>query len=163
MSAPGADPCSCCVWLGLSCWNGGRAGRRRRPCSWTRCPASEIEELLVDRAGTVSPETLDRIVVTAQGNPLFAEQLLAALDYAPVDAIPASLQGLLTMRLDRLGPGARDMLRCAAVVGAEFSQDALVALLPDQAHRFVDRHLDELERRQLLAQVSQGPSGSCTR
>jgi DNA-binding SARP family transcriptional activator/tetratricopeptide (TPR) repeat protein len=119
-------------------------------------PASEIEELLVDRAGTVSPELLDRIVAAARGNPLFAEQLLAALDDATVDAVPASLHGLLTMRLDRLGPGERDVLRCAAVVGPEFSRDALLALLPDQAHRFVDRHLGELERTQLLIQVSQG-------
>jgi tetratricopeptide (TPR) repeat protein len=119
-------------------------------------PASEIQELLVDRAGTASPEMLDRIVVTARGNPLFAEQLLAALDNATVDAVPASLHGLLTMRLDRLGPGERDVLRCAAVVGAEFSRDALLALLPDQAHRFADRHLDELERTQLLAHVSRG-------
>jgi DNA-binding SARP family transcriptional activator/tetratricopeptide (TPR) repeat protein len=118
--------------------------------------ASEIVELLGDRAATVAPETLQRIVVTARGNPLFAEQLLAALDHATVDAIPASLRGLLTMRLDRLGPGERDVLRCAAVVGVEFNRDGLLALLPDEAHRFVGRHLDELERTQLIARVSQG-------
>jgi predicted ATPase len=117
---------------------------------------SEIEELLFDRAGAVPPKTLKRIVMTARGNPLFAEQLLATFDDAAVDAVPASLHGLLTMRLDRLGPGERDVLRCAAVVGAEFSRDALLALLPKQARWFVDRHLDELERRQLLARVNRG-------
>ena len=96
--------------------------------------------------GAVPPETFKRIVITAQGDPLFAEQLLAAFDDAPFDAVPASLHGLLTMRLDRLGPGARDMLRCAAVIGAEFRPGStLVALLPDQARRFADRHLDRLD------------------
>jgi predicted ATPase len=73
---------------------------------------SETEELLFDRAGAVPPETLKRIVMTARGNPLFAEQLLATFDDAAVDAVPASLHGRLTMRLDRLGPGERDVLRC---------------------------------------------------
>jgi tetratricopeptide (TPR) repeat protein len=75
---------------------------------------ADVEELIVARAGTtVQPETLRRIVETAQGNPLFAEQLLAAFNDDSVDLIPASLQGLLAMRLDRLGPGERDLLRCA--------------------------------------------------
>jgi len=118
-------------------------------------PAREIEDLIVDRAGAVPPETLQRIVATARGNPPFAEQLLAAFDDGTVDAIPASLQGLLTMRLDRLGPGERDLLRCAAVVGTESSQDVLSALLPDEARPFVDRHLEALGRKQLIASVSE--------
>src|SRR5207249_907459 len=75
----------------------------------------EIEDLIVDRAGAVPPETLQGIVDLARGNPLFAEQLLASVGEVPAGDIPASLQGLLTMRLDRLGPGERDLLRCAAI------------------------------------------------
>jgi DNA-binding SARP family transcriptional activator/tetratricopeptide (TPR) repeat protein len=119
-------------------------------------PDRDIEDLIVDRAGAVPPQRLQRIVATARGNPLFAEQLLAAFDDATVDAIPASLQGLLTMRLDRLGPGERNLLRCAAVVGTEASQDALSALLPDEAVPFVDRHLEALERRRLIARRDGG-------
>jgi DNA-binding SARP family transcriptional activator len=67
---------------------------------------ADIQELVVARVGaTLQPETLHRIVDTARGNPLFAEQLLAAFNDDSVDLIPASLQGLLAMRLDRLGPG----------------------------------------------------------
>jgi DNA-binding SARP family transcriptional activator/tetratricopeptide (TPR) repeat protein len=116
--------------------------------------AREVGELVVDRAGAVPPHTVRHIVDTARGNPLFAEQLLAAFEDASVDAIPASLQGLLTMRLDRLGRGERDLLRRAAVVGAESSQDALSALLPDEALPFVDRHLEALERKRLIARIS---------
>jgi predicted ATPase len=116
---------------------------------------ADVEELIVARAGTtVQPETLRRIVETAQGNPLFAEQLLAAFNDDSVDLIPASLQGLLAMRLDRLGPGERDLLRCAAVVGTEADEDALVALLPDEARPFIDRHLQALKRKQLAARTT---------
>ncbi|MCA1833668.1 MAG: AAA family ATPase [Actinobacteria bacterium] len=111
----------------------------------------EIEELIVHRAGSMPQETLARIVETGSGNPLFAEQLLAAFEDGAVEAIPVTLHGLLATRLDRLGPGERDVLRCAAVVGTEPRREALEALLPEDAHPFVDRHIDALERRQLIA------------
>jgi tetratricopeptide (TPR) repeat protein len=113
---------------------------------------SEVEELIVDRAGSVrSEEVLGQIVQTAGGNPLFAEQLLAAFDDDGAHSVPASLRGLLSMRLDRLGPGERDVLRCAALVGIDCDEDALLALLPEEARPFVDRHVQALERRQLIA------------
>ena len=116
---------------------------------------ADIQELVVDRGGaTLQPETLRRIVETARGNPLFAEQLLAAFNDDSVDLVPASLQGLLAMRLDRLGPGERDLLRCAAVIGTEADEDALGALLPDEARPFLDRHLQALERKQLIARTT---------
>jgi class 3 adenylate cyclase/tetratricopeptide (TPR) repeat protein len=117
--------------------------------------APEVEELITDRPGaTIPPETLRRIVETARGNPLFAEQLLAAFNDDDVDLIPASLESLLAMRLDRLGPGERDLLRCAAVIGTDFDEAALIALLPDEARPFVDRHLATLERKQLIARTT---------
>jgi DNA-binding SARP family transcriptional activator len=111
----------------------------------------EITDLIDDRAGTLAPDTRRRIVDAARGNPLFAEQLLAALDDPSMNAIPISLQSLLRMRLDRLGPGERDLLRCASVIGTEWDRDALSALLPDDAHPFIDRHLDTLARKRLIA------------
>src|SRR5262249_11091055 len=107
-----------------------------------RLGAGEIEDLIIDRAGAVAPETLHRIVHAARGNPLFAEQLLASIGEVPDGAVPASLQGLLTMRLDRLGPGERDLLRCAAIVGVDPGRDAVAALLPAAALPFLDRHID---------------------
>jgi tetratricopeptide (TPR) repeat protein len=55
------------------------------------------------------------------------------------------------MRLDRLGPGERDLLRCAAVVGTNFAQDALSAVIPDRARSFLARHLQALEHKQFIA------------
>jgi tetratricopeptide (TPR) repeat protein len=114
--------------------------------------ANDIETLIADRAGAaLPPETLRRIVEAAQGNPLFAEQLLAAFEDHSLETIPASLQNLLAVRLDRLGPGERDLLRSAAVVGTNFTEDALTALVPDRARSFVDRHLQALEHKRFIA------------
>jgi DNA-binding SARP family transcriptional activator len=117
--------------------------------------ANDVEQLIADRAGaTLPPETLGRIVGAAQGNPLFAEQLLAEFDDHILETIPASVQGLLAMRLDRLGPGERDLLRTAAVVGTSFAEDALTALVPDRARPFVERHLPALEHKRFIARVT---------
>ncbi|TMF17695.1 MAG: hypothetical protein E6I36_14555 [Chloroflexi bacterium] len=114
--------------------------------------SGDLEGLVVERAGSITSEIRRQIVKASQGNPLFAEQLLAALD-DDADVVPGSLRGLLTMRLDRLGPGERDVLRCASVVGMDLGYDAVCALLPDDAQHFVERHLDALQRKRLIERV----------
>ena len=69
----------------------------------------------------------------AQGNPLYAEQLVAMLADEARDAVelvtlPPTIQALLTARLDRLDPGEREVLQRAAVVGKEFWPGAVAAL-----------------------------------
>ncbi|HKH15570.1 MAG TPA: BTAD domain-containing putative transcriptional regulator, partial [Solirubrobacterales bacterium] len=114
--------------------------------------SDDTEKLIADRlAGrTLPPETVARVVETSQGNPLFVEQLLAALEEEGHRAIPASVRALLAARLDRLGPAERDLIRTASVIGADFSVEALVALLPEAARPFAGRHLQALERKQLI-------------
>jgi len=101
------------------------------------------------------PADEQRIIETAQGNPLFAEQLLAAFANAETDAIPASLRGLLATRIDRLGPGERDLLRAAAVAGDHLSSEALEVLAPDEARPFLARNLESLARKRLLRHTEQ--------
>jgi DNA-binding SARP family transcriptional activator/tetratricopeptide (TPR) repeat protein len=118
-------------------------------------PEADLEQLIVDRAtAALDPDEIRRIVREAGGNPLFAEQLLAALAEADVDVVPASLRSLLAMRLDRLGPAERDLLRCAAVIGPECDEAALTAVLPDKAHPFLARHLDSLVGKQLIERTA---------
>jgi DNA-binding SARP family transcriptional activator len=111
---------------------------------------ADVESLIVHRVGSIRPDVVRRIVEISEGNPLFAEQLLVALGDGPVGAIPASLGGLLTMRLDRLGPGERDLLRCASIVGLEFDLDAVSGLLPPDAGPFLERHLKSMEQRRFI-------------
>jgi predicted ATPase len=117
---------------------------------------ADIESLVVDRAGSIGADVVRRIVEVSEGNPLFAEQLLLALDEGPVGAVPASLGGLLAMRLDRLGPGQRDLLRSASIVGLEFDVEAVSGLIPPDARSFLERHLESMEQRRFIQRT--GPA-----
>ena len=115
--------------------------------------AASITQIVSDRAALDVPaEQADRIAALAQGNPLYAEQFVAALEHDDLDRVPASLSGLLASRIDRLGPAEKDLLRCAAVAGNELPRRALDALVPDEARPFTQRHLAALQRRRLLHQ-----------
>lgn len=106
--------------------------------------------LLLGLTRPVTPAALDRIVDLAQGNPLYAEQLFAAEDDCALPTIPASLVGLLSMRLDRLGPGERDVLRCAAIGDLDVDVRVVGDLLPPDARTFVASHVDALVRKRFL-------------
>jgi DNA-binding SARP family transcriptional activator len=121
-----------------------------------RLSTADVERLVVHRARSIEPDAVRRIVELSEGNPLFAEQVLVALDDGPVGAVPASLGGLLTMRLDRLGPGERDLLRCASIVGLEFELDAVSGLLPPDARPFLERHLESMAQRRFIQRT--GPT-----
>jgi tetratricopeptide (TPR) repeat protein len=69
---------------------------------------------------------LERLVARAGGNPLFAEELLAAgLDS---DGVPPTIRDVLLARLCRLGDDARHVLRVAAVLGRDMPDDLLVTV-----------------------------------
>jgi tetratricopeptide (TPR) repeat protein len=97
------------------------------------------------------------ILETAEGVPLFVEQLAAHAAETDVadEGIPGSLDALLASRIDVLEPGERAVLSRAAVVGRAFSREALGALTPDAEAREVGGRLASLERRRLVR-----PSGT---
>jgi class 3 adenylate cyclase len=107
-----------------------------------------VRQLLGERPFT--PDLLERVVEAAEGNPLFLEQLLVfvAEEGALVGRpLPATIQALLTARLDRLGPGERAVLSRAAVVGREFRLADLEALLEPELVATSRRHLLTLTGR----------------
>ena len=86
--------------------------------------AEDTDALLEGLGGAVlESDQRRRIVETAEGNPLFLEQLLAlALEGGLAERpLPETIQSLLAARLDRLGPGERAVLERGAVVGKDFS------------------------------------------
>jgi class 3 adenylate cyclase len=115
--------------------------------------SGDIARLVIERAGRLAERSLRRIVALSRGNPLFAEQLLATLDEGDLDTIPASLAGLLSMRLDRLGPGERNVLRVASIAGVDVEVGVVEVLLTAEARPFLDRHLKTLERRRLIERI----------
>jgi class 3 adenylate cyclase len=70
----------------------------------------------------------DRIWLAAEGNPLFAEQLVAAVREDPTIRVPPTVQSLLEAQLDRLADAERSLLQRAAVVGPTFTVDDVSAL-----------------------------------
>ena len=107
---------------------GDRRGHHR-----PRAPVESAAKALVGELGgsDVDPEAKKRIVAIAEGNPLYAEQLLAFVDEAGPEAletVPPTVEALLASRLDRLEPEERALLERAAVVGREFTRAAVVHL-----------------------------------
>lgn len=79
---------------------------------------------------------LERIVGQAGGNPLYLEQLAAAMGEdggASADRLPPDLHALLAARIDRLGDGERMALRHAAVLEGEFDAPGLCGVAADVA------------------------------
>ena len=87
---------------------------------------AEVRELLDHLNGPGDhARAARRLTAETAGNPFLVTELAragAAAD-TPGDAIPQSVQDLVTTRLDRLPPDAVELLRAGAVVGARFDLD----------------------------------------
>ncbi|HMD62865.1 MAG TPA: AAA family ATPase [Stellaceae bacterium] len=158
-------------------------------------PLAAVETSQIVRARLGVPEltgALARMITDrAEGNPLFAEEIANYLieggmvrrramsleyDAATVAAaVPASVQSLLTARVDRLTPADRALLQAAAVIGRRFAPDLLAAVIGGEsvesrliamqsldlvrldgaAHEFVFKHA--LVRDALYASLLSGP------
>ena len=117
--------------------------------------SGEATQLLdaLDAGGILSPELRGRVTEVAQGNPLYAEQLVAMLAEearaaAELVSLPPTIQALLAARLDRLDPDEREVLQRAAVVGKEFWPGAVAAL--DGGDEGLGATLLGLVRRELV-------------
>jgi class 3 adenylate cyclase/tetratricopeptide (TPR) repeat protein len=108
-----------------------------------------------------------RIVKTADGNPLFVEQILSMLMDEGLIArgsdgrwrlerelasfeIPPSIAALLTARLDRLAPEERSAIERGSVMGPLFYRGAVTALSPEPFKPTVALSLAELTRKQMI-------------
>ncbi len=120
-----------------------------------------VAELLLGRQ--VPASVVDRVCETAEGNPLYLEQLTAMLadqgllvdgvwtgsGDAEVE-IPGTLQALLAARLDRLDPVPRLILERASVEGRRFRTAALRALAPEVRPDEVAVAIGSLDRSGLV-------------
>jgi DNA-binding SARP family transcriptional activator len=90
-----------------------------------------LRALVDSLAETMSDDVRARVVKSAGGNPLFAEQLVAyAEEGGAADVVPPSAEALIAARLDLLEPGERSVLQRASVVGRIFSRSAVEDLSP---------------------------------
>ncbi len=94
--------------------------------------AEEARALAVAAAGdlSLSDAELQALTERAAGNPLFIREL--ALSPAGGDALPETIESLLTSRIDTLHPADRLLLRHASVISRTFELDLLQEILPDE-------------------------------
>ena len=108
----------------------------------------------------------DRLGATAEGNPLFVEELVAMLidqgvlhrgpsgwvADATLDEIrvPPTVSALVAARLDRLEPSERDLVGRASVVGKVFQRSAVAELSPPERRSDLGARLMTLVRKELV-------------
>jgi tetratricopeptide (TPR) repeat protein len=144
------------------------AGRLNAVTMALRPLESEEGEILLRHVlgGAVERTLGERLLATAEGNPLFLSELVASLqadgmitleaerwvataEFASVPT-PPSIRALLEARIDRLPPPERALLGAAAVAGNEFGDEDLLDVTPDLGADERRERLDRLVARDLL-------------
>jgi DNA-binding CsgD family transcriptional regulator len=111
-----------------------------------------IGELAGSLGAELSDEGLRRVIDRVEGNAFFAEELIAAGSMP--HGIPDDLADLLILRVDRLQPSARQVVRSAAVAGRRVSHDLVQAVTGLDPVELDGALRDAVERHVL---VSGGP------
>ena len=108
-----------------SAWGGGLPAYTALPLS--ALSAEDSQKLAGLRLQSLSSEAAARLAETAEGNPLFIEQLAATLaeSSGSGDSLPTTVRGIVAARLDALPVSERSLLLDAAVVGKTFWRGAL--------------------------------------
>lgn len=127
--------------------------------------AAQVVANLLDSAD-LSDEVMRRIVSAAEGNPLYAEQMLSMLidsgalrledgrwlrtDASTEIEVPPTIHALLEARLDKLGRAERAAVEPGSVIGLEFPQAAVESLAPPPLRPEVPGHLGSLTRKHFI-------------
>lgn len=130
-------------WMGESC-----ATQLTLPPLNPAASRELIESIVGDLPA--SQELLNAVVVRADGNPFFLEELAYGLAGGAVDAgaVPATVHDVLAARIDQLDGPARSLLRTAAVLGREFQRELLAQIWDCEGD--LGPLLDELRRKEFL-------------
>ncbi len=111
------------------------------------------------------------ILAKTEGNPFFVEEIIRSLlDTGAIErdgdhltasrniddiAVPDTLSGLLTTRLDQLDDASKRVAQTASVIGREFNIDLLSSI--DTGNAKLDEALTSLQRRGLIRETSRVP------
>ena len=143
-----------------------------------RLPPSETAKMIAEVAGgkALPREIADQIIDRTDGVPLFIEELtktvvesgilVAAGDRYAVTgpgtplSIPATLQGSLLARLDRL-PATREVAQIGAALGRSFSYE-LVSAVAEMPQQKLDDALAQLVRAELMLRRGTPPDAEYT-
>jgi class 3 adenylate cyclase/tetratricopeptide (TPR) repeat protein len=127
-------------------WGGGMIGQTTLPLE----PLSEADATSVATAllPAADVSAIGRLVRTAEGNPLFLEELVASVaDDVSSDELPSTVRAAIAARIDALPGDARTMLLHASVIGHSFWRGVLAGT---GRRDEVDEPLEALEARGLI-------------
>jgi DNA-binding CsgD family transcriptional regulator/tetratricopeptide (TPR) repeat protein len=100
-------------------------------------------------------ETIQQITELADGNPLYAEELLctalARHDLSRANNLPLSLRSSVIERLRQFDPAERDIIEQASVIGRTFDSE-LVGRLVNQPPGLINRALRKAKMLHLIAE-----------
>jgi class 3 adenylate cyclase/tetratricopeptide (TPR) repeat protein len=139
--------------------------------------AQDSAELVGNLIGdeTLAHAIQGRIGETAEGNPLFVEELVAMLaddgvlrrvdggwrvdaDLSQI-SVPPTVSALVAARLERLEPSERDLIGRASVVGKIFQRSAVTELSPPERRDNLGTRLMTLVRKELVRPDRSGTTG----
>ncbi|HVU52308.1 MAG TPA: protein kinase, partial [Polyangia bacterium] len=114
------------------------------------------EKLVREALGDgVTDALVERLIVRADGNAFYLEELIRATAAGRHESLPDSVIGMVQARLDAEGPEARRVLRAASVFGERFSQGGVAALLGGEAELpHVGEWLELLSTRELVTRAA---------
>jgi class 3 adenylate cyclase/tetratricopeptide (TPR) repeat protein len=149
-------------------WGEGAGHTRLALAPLSDSAAAQVASNLLGSAG-LPPDVIARTVQAAEGNPLFVEQWVSMLVdsgvlHAEGDrwvwsaaageiAMPPTIHALLEARVDQLARSERAAVEPASVIGLEFAQPAVEALVPAGFRSAVGEQLQSLTRRQFIRPV----------
>lgn len=123
------------------------------------------------KVSRIPAQLQDQILEMSEGNPLFVEEIIRSLTHDEILhregdtwsaaanvgrlAIPKTIQGVISARIDQLPSGAKSVLQTAAIVGRVFTYKALRALVDTNGD--LDRSLAHLLRVDLIREQARLP------
>jgi predicted ATPase len=106
-----------------------RSGRVE-PLELQRFTRAELAEQLTGILGAPAPGLVEGVFARSEGNPFFAEELVAASARGAAGALPTRLREVLLVRVGDCSPTAQAVLRVAAVGGRRVDERLLAAVAP---------------------------------
>jgi tetratricopeptide (TPR) repeat protein len=128
-------------------WSNHRIHRIQLTPLSRRAAGSLVQSVLGDE---ITPEQLDLLVERANGNAFFLEELIRSFAEGRRNSIPATMLGMLEMRLTGLSNEARQFLRAASVFGDGFSLAGIRALLGTDAVVGVEETIPALIEEEII-------------